>query len=301
MGTTIKSITVDESSVKEIHQYLLGIIAPRPIAWVSTISKNGTPNLSPFSFFNVFSANPPILIFSSARRVRNNTTKHTLHNIIEHPEAVINIPNYDLVEQLSLSSTEYPKGVNEFIKSGVTSVASDIVAPPRIKECPASFECKVNHTIPLGKEGGAGHLIIAKVVKIHIKLDVLDQNGKIDPLRFDSIARMGENWYSRIIKDSIFEIPKPIRNIGIGIDQLPSMIQNSTILTGNNLGRLGNVEKLPNTNAIQKRIKTKEIQAIIQQSSKNDRLKKLHLLAKKYLEKGNTMTCLEILMCESLD
>ncbi|MEN8776432.1 MAG: flavin reductase family protein [Polaribacter sp.] len=238
------SIDPKEISTGKLHSYLLGSIAPRPIAFASTIDTNGKPNLSPFSFFNVFGANPPILIFSPARRVRDNTTKHTLENALATKEVVINIVNYAIVQQMSLSSTEYPAGVNEFEKAGFTMLKSDKIKPFRVAESPVQLECKVNDVIFTGDEAGAGNLIICEVVKVHISEDVLDENGGIDQHKIDLVARAGGSYYSRA-RDGFFEIPKPIRTLGIGVDQIPKEIRNSPILTGNNLGMLGNVEQLP--------------------------------------------------------
>ncbi|NNJ89686.1 MAG: flavin reductase family protein [Eudoraea sp.] len=233
-----------ELSTSQLHGYLLGAVGPRPIAFASTLDNNGRPNLSPFSFFNVFSANPPVLIFSPARRVRNNTTKHTLENILATKEVVINVVNYDMVQQMSLASTEYGEGENEFIKSGLTMVPSDIVGPFRVGESPVQFECKVTKVEPLGEEGGAGNLIFSEVVKIHIKKSILDPQGGIDQSKIDQVARMGGNWYSRA-KEGMFEVPKPLSTRGIGVDSLPETIRTSAVLSGNDLGMLGNVETLP--------------------------------------------------------
>lgn len=239
------SMDPKELAIPKLHGYLLGAVAPRPICFASTVDKDGNVNLSPFSFFNVFGANPPIMVFSPARRVRDNTTKHTLENVLETQEVVINIVNYNMVQQMSLSSTEYPKGVNEFIKAGLTEIPSEKVKPPRVKEAPVQFECKVNEVIALGKEGGAGNLIVCEVVQLHIDERVLDENGSIDPVKIDTVSRMGGNWYSRA-KDGLFEVPKPLRTLGIGIDALPEAIRNSKIFSGNDLGMLGNIEALPN-------------------------------------------------------
>ena len=239
------SIYPQDISTAKLHGYLLGAVAPRPIAFASTVDANGNVNLSPFSFFNVFSANPPIMIFSPARRVRDNTTKHTLENAAETKEVVINIVSYAMVQQMSLSSTEYGKGVNEFRKAGFTELPSSIVKPPRVAESPVQFECKVNDIIELGAEGGAGNLIVCEVVQLHIDEAILDAEGKINPIKIDTVARMGANWYSRS-KEGIFEVPKPLSTLGIGVDALPKEIRLSNILTGNDLGMLGNIEKLPN-------------------------------------------------------
>ena len=240
-------LTIDPAQIPttKLHGYLLSAIAPRPIAFASTIDGSGNPNLSPFSFFNVFSANPPILIFSPARRVRDNTTKHTLENVNEIKEVVINVVNHAIVQQMSLSSTEYAKGVNEFEKAGFTMLPSEIVKPFRVAESPVQFECKVNEIVSLGTEGGAGNLIICEVLKLHISEEVLDENQTIVQEKLDLVARAGGSYYSRA-KNGFFEIPKPLATLGVGVDQIPEIIRNSNILTGNNLGMLANVEALPN-------------------------------------------------------
>ena len=243
------SIDPKEITTAKLHGYLLGAIAPRPIAFASTIDADGNPNLSPFSFFNVFGANPPVMIFSPARRVRGNTIKHTLENAIATKEVVINVVNYKMVQQMSLSSTEYAKGVNEFEKAGFTMLASDKIKPFRVAESPVQFECKVNDVIFTGDEGGAGNLIVCEVVKVHVSENVLDTNGAIDQHKIDLVARAGGSYYTRA-RDGFFEIPKPISSLGIGVDAIPSEIRNSTILTGNNLGMLGNVEQLPNEETV---------------------------------------------------
>ncbi|NOY48063.1 MAG: flavin reductase family protein [Chlorobi bacterium] len=238
-----------ELSVAKLHGYLLSAVAPRPIAFASTIDAYGNPNLSPFSFFNVFSANPPILIFSPARRVKNNTTKHTLENVKQVKEVVINVVNFDIVQQASLSSTEYPEGINEFDKAGLTMLKSDIVKPFRVAESPVQFECKVNDIITLGTEGGAGNLVLCEVVKLHISSDVLNDDNSINQEQLDLVARAGGSYYSRVNK-GFFEIPKPISTLGIGVDAMPEHVKNSMILTGNDLGVLGNVDALPTKEAI---------------------------------------------------
>jgi len=239
------SINPKEIPTGKLHSYLLGAIAPRPIAFASTIDAEGNPNLSPYSFFNVFSSNPPTLIFSPARRVRDNTIKHTLENALATKEVVVNVVNYAIVQQMSLSSSEYAKGVNEFDKAGFTMLKSDEVKPFRVAESPVQFECKVKDVIFTGTEGGAGNLIICEVVKMHISEAVLADDGSIDQHKIDLVARAGGSYYSRA-RDGFFEIPKPIATLGIGVDSIPEEIRNSTVLTGNNLGMLGNVEQLPN-------------------------------------------------------
>ncbi|MCE9538326.1 MAG: flavin reductase family protein [Bacteroidetes bacterium] len=241
------TINPKKVSIPVLHSYLLGAVAPRPIAFASTIDKEGNPNLAPFSFFNVFSANPPIAVFSPARSGRTGQTKHTYDNIKEIPEVVINMVNYDMVQQTSLASTEYPKGVNEFTKAGFTPLESEMVKPFRVKESPAQLECKVKQVIELGENGGAGNLIICEIVLMHISEKVLDANKQIDPNKIDLVARLGGNWYSRTNGNALFEVAKPLMNLGIGIDQIPAYIRNSNVLTGNNLGQLGNVEKVPTT------------------------------------------------------
>jgi flavin reductase (DIM6/NTAB) family NADH-FMN oxidoreductase RutF len=238
------SIEPKDISSAKLQGYLQSAVGPRPIAFASTIDENGKPNLSPFSFFNMFSTNPPILIFSPARRVRDNTTKHTLENAKSTKEVVINMVNFDIVQQMSLSSTEYGKDVNEFEKAGFTMVASEKVKPFRVGESPIQMECKVNSIIELGTEGGAGNLIICEVLKLHIHEKYVDENGNIDQVKLDLVARAGGNYYSRA-KEGFFEIPKPLLTLGVGVDALPLEYRNSTILTGNDLGLLGNVEAIP--------------------------------------------------------
>lgn len=240
------SIDPKELTAVQTQAYLQGAVGPRPIAFASTVDEEGNPNLSPFSFFNLFSSNPPILVFSPARRVRNNTVKHTLLNCEATKEVVVNIANYDMVQQLSLSSTEYGDGVDEFIKSGFTKLPSDVVKPFRVAESPVQLECKVNDIIALGDQGGAGNLIICEVVKIHISKTVLDDKGVIDQHKIDLIARMGGNWYTRATP-GMFEVEKPLTNLGIGVDAIPNEAKKSGIFAGNDLGILGNVEVLPNT------------------------------------------------------
>ena len=240
----MKTIDPKALSTAALHGYMLGAVTPRPIAFASTIDVDGNVNLSPFSFFNVFSANPPIMIFSPARRGRDNTTKHTYENVLQVKEVVINIVNYDIVQQMSLSSTEYGKGINEFEKAGLTPLASQTIKPPRVAESPVQFECRVNEVISLGTEGGAGNLVICEVLKMHINEAVLDADGKIDPVKLDAVSRMGGNWYSRA-KQGMFEVPKPLSRLGIGFDQLPEAIRTSKLLTGNDLAMLANVEVLP--------------------------------------------------------
>ena len=288
----INSIDPNSISQQELHGYLLSAVAPRPICFASTIDKEGNVNLSPFSYFNLFSVNPPIMIFSPSRRGRDNTTKHTLENVLEVKETVINIVNYDMVEQMSLSSTEYGDGVNEFVKAGFTQVPSDKVQPPRVGEAPVAFECIVDQVIALGDGPGAGNLVLAKVVQIHVKKAFLDAEGKLDTPKLDLVARMGGNWYCRANGDALFEIPKPIRTKGIGVDMLPEAVQNSTVLTGNNLGRLGNLEQLPTKEAIAKITEHAEVKSIL---NGDESITALHKLAQQWLADGKTEDALALL------
>jgi len=286
------SINPNEISVAKLHGYLLGSVAPRPIAFASTIDAEGNPNLAPFSFFNVFSANPPIMVFSPARSVRDNTTKHTLDNCINTKEVVINVVNYDMVHQMSLASTAYAQGVNEFEKAGFTMLESEKIAPFRVAESPVQFECKVTEVVALGKEGGAGNMIICEVVKVHIQEDILDTDGRIDQHKLDLVARAGGSLYSRA-KEGFFEIPKPIATLGIGVDAIPEHIKNSTILTGNDLGMLGNVEQIPSEEEIATFEKqTAERCPHTLKASQEDMHKKAH----EYLEKGDVATAWKILL-----
>ncbi|XMO88381.1 flavin reductase family protein [Algibacter sp. AS12] len=286
------SIDPKSLSTSKLHGYLLSAIAPRPIAFASTMDAEGNPNLSPFSFFNVFSANPPILIFSPARRVKNNTTKHTLQNAEITKEVVINVVNYNMVHQMSLSSTEYPEGVNEFEKAGLTMLKSDLVKPFRVAEAPVQFECKVNEIVKLGSQGGAGNLIICEVVKLHIDDAVLDDNGSIDQNKLDLVARAGGSYYSRA-KDGFFEIPKPIATLGIGVDALPELVKNSTVLTGNDLGMLGNIEALPPHESITTFIE--DVAERYPNIASATAIEK-HKLAKNYLSFGDVESAIKVLL-----
>jgi len=288
------SINPKEIEPAKLQGYLQSAVAPRPIAFASTLDENGTPNLSPFSFFNVFSSNPPILIFSPARRVRNNTVKHTLINVQNTKEVVINIVNYDIVQQMSLSSTEYPDGVNEFEKSGLTMVASDVVKPFRVAESPVQFECKVNDVIALGDQGGAGNLVICEVVKIHINEAVLDANGMIDQHKIDLVARMGANWYSRS-NVGMFEVEKPLSTLGIGVDNVPQFVKESSIFNGNDLGKLGNIEAIPTEEEIAIFVKENfEIKGILSADDAQKQLEK----AKQYLDKNEVLTAWKVLLAK---
>ncbi len=288
----MRSIDPKSLSTSILHSYLLSAVAPRPIAFASTVDADGKPNLSPFSFFNVFSANPPIMIFSPARRVRNNTTKNTLENAEATKEVVINVVTYDMVHQMSLSSTEYPEGINEFEKAGLTMVKSDVVKPFRVGEAPVQFECKVNEIIKLGTEGGAGNLIICEVVKLHIDEEVLDEDESINQKKLDLVARAGGSYYSRA-KDGFFEIPKPISTLGIGVDAFPDHVKNSMILTGNNLGMLGNIEALPTQGSVNDFV---EEVGTRYPNIKTATHREKHKLARNYLSFGDVESAWKILL-----
>ena len=282
------TIQPKETPTAKLHGYLLSAVAPRPIALASSIDKDGKPNVSPFSFFNVFSANPPVLIFSPARRVRDNTTKHTLENAKATKEVVINVVNHDIVHQTSLSSTEYEQGVNEFEKAGFSMLASEKVKPFRVKESPVQFECKVLEIKELGNQGGAGNLIICEVVCMHIDEAILDENGNIDQVKLDLVARAGGSFYSRA-KDSFFEIPKPILQKGIGVDALPSAVRNSDVLTGNNLGQLANVELLP---------KESDVNKFMQDNPQYmaSKINEKHKFAQEFLQKNDVKSAWKVLL-----
>ncbi|MDD2985622.1 flavin reductase family protein [Flavobacterium sp.] len=288
------SISPQEISPVQLQGYLQSAVGPRPIAFASTIDEAGNPNLSPFSFFNVFSSNPPILIFSPARRVRDNTIKHTLINCKTTREVVINVVNYAIVQQASLSSTEYADGVNEFLKSGLTMLPSDEVGPFRVAESPVQFECKVNDIISLGSEGGAGNLIICEVVKLHIDERILDKNGNIDQHQIDLVSRMGGSWYSRA-NQGLFEIPKPLATLGIGVDEIPLFVKESPVFDGNDLGMLGNVESLPTLEEIDIFVKENiQVKGVL---SSADEMK-VHHKAKEYLLKQDALSAWKVLLAK---
>jgi flavin reductase (DIM6/NTAB) family NADH-FMN oxidoreductase RutF len=282
----------------QLQNYLQYAIAPRPICFATTIDKEGQVNLSPFSFFNMFSTNPPMCIFSPARRVRDNTTKHTLDNVLEIKECVINIVNYSMVQQMSLASTEYEKGVNEFDKSGFTMLPSQMVKPPRVAEAPVQFECVVTEVISLGNNPGAGNLVLAEIKLIHIDENILDQDGKIDQEKIDLVARLGGDWYCRVTKDNLFKVPKPLSNLGIGVDALPKAVRNSLVLTGNDLGMLGNVAALPSDEDIDDVIKLAEVKDVLDATIGDpiNRTRELHELAKELLKEGKVDVALKVVL-----
>ena len=291
------SVNPEEIPVPKLHGYLLGAVGPRPIAFASTIDEEGRPNLSPFSFFNVFSANPPIAIFSPARRGRDNTTKHTFENAKAIPEVVINVVNHAIVEQMSLSSTEYPRDVNEFEKAGLTPIASELIRPFRVKESPVQMECTIREVVELGNQGGAGNLVICEVKRMHIDEEVLDENGRIDPNKIDLVGRMGGAWYCRASGDALFEIAKPLSTLGIGVDAIPEDIRQSDILTGNDLGRLGNVETLPDETEVNE-YKLTELSDLFQehQDDAAELERQLHRRAHDLLAEGSVLDAWKTLL-----
>lgn len=288
------SIDPKEIPTAKLQGYLQGAVGPRPIAFASTLDRNNVPNLSPFSFFNVFSANPPILVFSPSRRVRDNTIKHTLINVELNREVVINVVNYSIVQQASLSSTEYGDGVNEFLKSGLTMLPSDVVKPFRVKESPVQFECKVKDIISLGDNGGAGNLVICEVVKIHVDEAVLDENGAVDQVKIDLVSRMGGNWYSRA-NQGLFEVEKPLTTLGIGVDAIPDFIKECGVFNGNDLGKLGNVETLPGEEEINSFVRQDfDIKAVL--SADDD--EKKYRRAKQYLDDNEVAKAWKVLLAK---
>ena len=290
-------INLKDLKPADIQNYLQHAVAPRPICFASTIDKEGQVNLSPFSFFNLFSSNPPIVVFSPARRVRDNTTKHTLQNVLEVPEVVINIADYDMVQQVSLSSCEYPKEVNEFTKAGFTEEKANLVRPPMVKESKIKLECRVLEVKPLGTEGGAGNLVICEVLCMHIDESILDENNKIDQTKIHHIARLGGDWYCKVDEHSLFKIAKPNTQLGIGVDALPEDIRNSRILTGNHLGQLANVNEMP---FIDPAFNDDKLKNIIQYYSVNppEMDEELHRYAKELLDAGKVNEAWQVLLAD---
>ena len=291
------SLNLKDLLPADIQNYLQHAIAPRPICFASTIDKQGNVNLSPFSFFNLFSSNPPVVIFSPARRVRDNTTKHSLQNVLEVAEVVINIVDFDMVQQTSLASCDYPKGTSEFIKAGFTEEKATIISPPMVKESKIKLECKVIEVKPLGKEGGAGNLVICEVLCLHIDESILDENKKIDQQKIHHVARLGGDWYCKVDESNLFKVAKPNIKIGIGVDALPHDIRSSKVLSGNNLGQLGNVNEMP---FIDPAFHDDKLKAIIQYYSINpvEMEKELHLYAKVLLDKGLVTEAWQVLLTE---
>lgn len=286
------SINPHDLSTVQLQAYLQCAVAPRPIAFASTINAKGQPNLSPFSFFNVFSANPPILIFSPARRVRDNSIKHTLMNVQELQEVVINVVDYAMVQQMSLASTEYAEGVNEFVKAGFTPIPSMLVKPYRVQEAPVQFECKVNQVIALGNQGGAGNLVICEVLKIHISEAIVDDKGAIVQEKLDLVARLGGNWYSRA-NVGLFEVPKPLTTLGIGVDAIPDFVKNSGLFSGNDLGLLANIDALPSQEEVAIFVKQNfELKGVL---SADEPIKQLQL-ALRYVQANEVESAWKVLL-----
>ncbi|GAA4440170.1 flavin reductase family protein [Pontibacter saemangeumensis] len=297
----MKTIDPQQAQASEVYALLSGLVVPRPIAFASTIDLDANVNLSPFSFFNLFSAKPPVLVFSPLSRMRDNSSKHTLQNILATKEVVVNIGNYEMVEQMSLASTEYGAGVNEFLKAGLTPEKSVHVKPPRIKEAPAAFECKVTDVLKLGSEGGAGNLVLCEVLLLHVNERILDEHGKVDPFKLDAVARMGGDYYLHATKEAIFELPKPLRTKGMGVDQLPEFIRNSSLLTGNNLGRLGNTEKIPARQEVDA-FRTNPLVAYILAKHGHEPVvlrQELEMLGKKLLDENQVQDAWKVLLLSS--
>ena len=294
------TLKTSDLSPVQLQNYLQYAIAPRPICFATTIDQAGNVNLSPFSFFNLFSTNPPLCIFSPARRVRDNTTKHTLENVLEVKECVINIVNYPMVQQTSLASTDYAKGINEFDKAGFTMLPSELVKPPRVAEAPVQMECIVQQVIGLGERPGAGNLILAEIKLIHIKEEILDAEGKIDQAKIDLVARLGGDWYCRATPENLFKVAKPLTTLGVGIDALPHGVRNSMVLTGNDLGMLGNVEQLPNADEIDAVRNLPTVKEVLDATIGDavNRQRELHELAKQLLQKGNVTDAIKIVLLD---
>ena len=292
------TINTSELSPAQLQNYMQYAIAPRPICFASTIDAAGNVNLSPFSFFNMFSSNPPLCIFSPARRVRDNTTKHTLENVLEVKECVINIVNYAMVQQTSLASTEYAKGTNEFEKAGFTMLPAQMVRPPRVAEAPVQMECIVKEVIHLGDNPGAGNLILAEVKLIHIREEVLDAEGKIDQAKIDLVARLGGDWYCRVTPESLFKVAKPLTTLGLGVDALPKAVRNSKVLTGNDLGVLGNIEQFPSDEEVDAAYTWPQVKEILDATigDSGNRERELHELARQLLNEGKVNEALKVLL-----
>jgi flavin reductase (DIM6/NTAB) family NADH-FMN oxidoreductase RutF len=293
----MKSYSPSDLPTAQLHEFLVSAVAPRPIAFVSTLDENGNPNLAPYSFFNVFSSNPPIMIFSSNRRVSNNTTKDTLHNIEKTGEAVVNVVSHSIVRQMAVASVEFDSGVNEFEKSGLTPIPSDVVKPFRVKESPVQFECKVKEVLPLGENGGAGNLIICEIVKLHLSEAIFDDKNRIDPDKIDLVGRMGRAFYARASGEAVFKVFQPVPKLVIGYDNLSDNIKNSTVLTGNNLGQLAGMFELPKLEDAKALLKLPEIQKL---RFAEDKFQALHQLAKKELDKENVEHASKLLLLQDL-
>lgn len=290
--------TIDPKTDPVFDNFIKYAIGPRPICFASTQDSEGRVNLSPFSYFNLFSHNPAICVFSPLRRMRDSTTKHTLENLREVPEVVINIVNYAMVQQQSLASTEYARGVDEFVKSGLTPIPSDLIAPPRVAESPVQLECKVREIIELGEGPGNGNLVVAEVLRMHIHDDLLNEDGGMDQAKLDLVARLGGDWYCRVTESNLFEVPKPLRDIGIGVDNLPEAVRLSTILTGNHLGMLGNVKSLPAQEDVEKLMDDPQVKELLDACAGDITTRNQHLqrLAAAHLDQGNVTHAWKLLL-----
>ena len=294
---TMRVINPTEVPTRDLHQFLIGSVGPRPIAFASTINEDGSPNLAPYSFFNAFSSNPPILVFSSNRRVSDNTTKDTLHNIRQNGEVVINVVNYSIVRQMAVTSVEFDSSVSEFDKSGLTPIASDLIKPYRVKESPVQMECRVKEIVTLGEDGGAGHLIICDVLRMHIEEEIIDDNGRINPHKIDLVGRMGRSYYTRASGNAIFTLYQPVQKLTVGFDNLPANVRRSKILTGNDLGRLAGLENLPSAQEIKELKRDPEVMNFMREyQNSQDFLHRLHLWAGLELENDNTWFAAKLLM-----
>lgn len=293
----MKSYNPSELPTPQLHQYLVSTVAPRPIAFASTMDDDGNPNIAPYSFFNVFSSNPPIMVFSSNRKVANNETKDTLHNIEKNGEVVINVVSHEIVRQMAVASVAFAPGVSEFKKSGLTPIPSDIVKPFRVKESPVHFECKVKEIQPLGDQGGAGHLIICEIVRLHLSEHIFDDEGRVDPHKINLVGRLGRAFYTKASGDAIFKVFQPVPKLVIGYDALPDSIKNSTILTGNNLGQLAGQFEMPNMDDAKALLKQPEIQKL---ALAEHPMLALHQLAKGELDKENIEYAAKLLLLETL-
>lgn len=295
----MRSITPGEIPTKDLHQFILGSIAPRPIAFVSTIDNDGVLNIAPYSFFNAFSSNPPVLVFSSNRRVADNTTKDTLHNVQLNQEVVVNVVNYDIVRQMALASISYPSEVSEFGKAGLTPVPSDLVKPHRIQESPVHYECKVSEIITLGEHGGAGHLIICNVLKMHVSESVIDaSNNRINPHKIDLVGRMGRSHYVRASGDAIFDVYQSVMKPALGFDQLPTHILESKVLTGNDIAQLAGLYELPTTEELGVTVSTPAVLDVIKQHEEpsEEMLVDLHKLVQAMLVEGKAEEAFKVAM-----
>lgn len=293
----MKSYNPQDLPTPQLHQYLVGSVAPRPIAFASTVDEEGNANLAPYSFFNVFSSNPPIMVFSSNRKVADNTTKDTLHNIEKTREVVINVVPHEIVRQMAVASVSFPSDVNEFEKSGLTPIPSDIIKPFRVKESPVQFECVVKEILPLGDEGGAGHLIICEIVRLHLAEHIFDEEGRIDPQKINLVGRLGRAFYAKASGEAVFKVFQPVPKLVIGYDALPDNIRNSNVLTGNNLGQLAGLFEMPTLDEAKVLLQQPEVQKLRFAENKVDGL---HRLAKAELDKDNTIYAAKLLLLESL-